>query len=145
MTEAELIAEFGLNLERAWGMIQWWTSITFAVLLAAHLGMKYLNIVIVSIIILLYSLLSFLVAQVFFSYMQSAFASIGSLSDLSEQVDLSGLSAHLLGPNSGLLAMTLWVTVLVTFLTTIFYVVFSYRKSRDSSISPQTFVENDAS
>ena len=142
MTEAELVLELGLNLERGWGMVQWWVSITFAVLLAAHLGAKYLNNIFVSIIVVLYSLLSFVVAQVFLSYMRMVFASARSLKTLSEQVELSGVGNHLISGNSSLLGVSLWITLLLTFLMTNFYVVYSFRKNRDVGRNPQLLQES---
>lgn len=101
-----------------------------AVLLAAHIGAKQLNAVFVSIIIILYSLFSITITQVISQFLGQTFASAVALRSLSESQKLSEAGINVLNSSSAGIGISLWITLFITFASTIFYVIYSYKTKR---------------
>ena len=58
MNEAEITYQISEVLNRMWVMQQWWASVSFGVLIAAHVAGQKLNGFLISIILFLYSVYS---------------------------------------------------------------------------------------
>ena len=143
MSEAELLSEIGINVERYWNMVQWWASVTFAVLLASHLGAKQLNWVFTAVIVVLYTLFSVTIAQVINQYLNQMFAAVLALEALSGKQELSLAGVDMLNSSSANIGISLWITLIVTFVATLFYVIYSYRTQGKGDVQ-QTGTETGA-
>ncbi len=64
MTEAELLYHLSETFNRLWSLIQWWASISFALILVAHLTANKLNILLLSLILFLYCTFSFVLLSI---------------------------------------------------------------------------------
>lgn len=131
MTEAELLSEYALRIDRIWSMAQWWASITFAVLLAAHLGVRTLNRPIVSIIILLYTTFTVFVFLTIRANAKNVIAVKDSLLELEE---LTVLGAQMTGEGGASYLALIWYAILaLTYLSTIYYTFYCYLGKKDSN------------
>ena len=127
MTEAELLVEYATRVDRVWDIIQWWASVTFAVLLAAHVGARSLNKPIVFIVLLLYTLFSTFIAQILWVNLLSQ---VAIREALAIQNELSLVGSTILQNQSAALGISMFLTLTLTYLCTMFYVVYCYRKAR---------------
>tara|TARA_B100001540_G_scaffold225559_1_gene199757 strand:+ start:2806 stop:3216 length:411 start_codon:yes stop_codon:yes gene_type:complete len=124
MTEAELLAEYALRIDRVWSMAQWWASVTFAVLLAAHLGVRTLNRPIVTIIIFLYTVFTAFVALTIYANSENILAIKSSLRVLE---DLTLLGSRMAGEGGAGYLSLLWFLILsLTYLATVYYTLYCY-------------------
>lgn len=129
MTEAELLAEYALRIDRVWSMAQWWASVTFAVLLAVHLGIRTLNKPIVSIIIALYTVFTAFVALTIHANSENVLAIKSSLLALEE---LTTLGSRMAGEGgAGYLSLLWFVILLLTYLATVYYTFYCYIGKRN--------------
>ncbi len=55
MTEVELLELISTRGERIWSLVEWWSSVSFAVMAAAYLGSGKLNRTIISLITIMYT------------------------------------------------------------------------------------------
>tara|TARA_B100001540_G_scaffold12936_1_gene11377 strand:- start:3319 stop:3711 length:393 start_codon:yes stop_codon:yes gene_type:complete len=129
MTEAELLAEYALRIDRVWSMAQWWASVTFAVLLAAHLGARTLNKPIVSIMIALYTVFTAFVSLTIYANSENILAIKSSLLALEE---LTILGARMAGEGGAGYLSLLWFAILsFTYLATVYYTLYCYIGKRE--------------
>ena len=59
MTEAEILADLTSHGDRIWSIMQYWTSISFAVLIAAHLTAARISWLVIAIFLVIYVLVTF--------------------------------------------------------------------------------------
>lgn len=133
MSEAEIIGELGSRTEIYWNLIQWFVSISFAVMVAAYWGANKLSLKIVAAIFGLY-ILTFITAA------SSILTQIGYIGDLYEALRLLNESNQLSvvgtgalqrqGNNLGSILQPLWGGV--SFVFTIGFVVYCYIYERAS-------------
>ena len=62
MTEAEIVAQMATHGDRVWMVLQYWTSISFAVLVASHLTKGQVNGWVVAIALIFYAAFSWLMS-----------------------------------------------------------------------------------
>ena len=82
MTEAELTYLLSEVIDRTWSMQQWWASISFGVLIIAHMAANKLNLLLVAIILGLYAAFTFYmgnILQIHLGEMAAIFQDIESL------------------------------------------------------------------
>lgn len=127
MTEADLLVEFATRTDRIWDITQWWASVTFGVLLAAHVGVNSLNKLIIFIILLLFTLFTVWVAQIVWANLVGVGAVKLALNDISSALSPVGkLVLEDSGVNRGI---TMIVAVSLTYLATVFYILYHFRKA----------------
>jgi hypothetical protein len=131
LVEAEVLNEIATRTEIQWSMVQWWASITFAVLLASHLAAHVLSKLLVVIALVLYSLFSLGVSQVLAFNASIVQAALLELQSLDSESDLSLIGQAIFqGYESGFRGITLLSTLAISYLSTIFFVVYSYRTGK---------------
>jgi hypothetical protein len=124
MNEAELVSHLLSRNEALWDLTQWWVSISFAVMVAAYIGAKYLSRILVGFIIFMYAFYSFAVMQrvvQHFSYydpIENALSVLASSSQLGT-VGQAALEHVELGAG-----VYMPVFLFLAFLTTIGFVIF---------------------
>ena len=134
MGEVSILNEIAIRTEIQWSIVQWWASITFALLLAAHLASHVLTKVLVGIALALYSLFSLGVAQVLSFNDSVVQAALGELQILLDESTLSLIGQAILDDyNSGIRGITLLGTLVVAYFSTIFFVIYSYRSGKTIS------------
>ena len=131
MSEVEIMEEFAIRGDRIWSVLQWWASVTFAVLLAAHVGASSLNRVVVTIMLGIYSMFTVLIAQIILANFLAGAAVAAALRKVAETTTLSPIGQNVLDDDPTIRATTMVLVMVITFSATIFYAIYSYRKGRD--------------
>ncbi len=132
VSEAELMAEYALRVDRVWDITQWWASVTFGVLLAAHVGASTLNKLIVGIMLLLYTLFTVLAFQIIYTNGDAQVAA--NLALRAMENDLSIVGKRQVATTGTDIVLTMSVTWLLTFVSTVVYVIYCYKNgSSDGS------------
>ena len=112
MSEAEIISELGFRAEVSWNLLQWWVSISFAVMVAAFWGSRRLTNGIVAVIIGLYSMSTVMVFLSISNQGNVIYDLNAALRVLSDSGELSvvGLGAlSRLGQDLGTVLRPFWV------------------------------------
>ena len=132
MTEADALYQYSYALERSAGLLQWWVSISLALLAFAHVSAKKLNLAIVLVLLGLYVVFSAYWALALLSLFSELAGIADTLREIASTEGLSPAGARrlLLNDNSGLNAVLLRISLIGTFLTTIAYVLFCYWRQR---------------
>ena len=132
MSEAEIVYQLSEAYNRMWGMLQWWTSISFGVFITAHLAVKKLNGFLVTILLLLYSAFSFHQLELLLIIADVAIGFTNDLQAISNSgITLAkGSSAYLEQGNSKFLLI---ITLAGTYLGAISYLIYGYIKSKRES------------
>ena len=137
MLEVDFLAEITNRTDMAWNVIQWWASITFAVLLAVHLTARDLTALLMTIILVLYSLLTIATGQAILVHNAITNSALEGLQLLSNDTIISRVGETVLVEYvSGIrvaAGTTLFVTLIVTYFATIFFIIYSYRVGVASS------------
>ena len=92
MTEAEILAELTSHGDRIWSIMQYWTSISFAVLVAAHLTAARISWIVIAIFLVIYVLVTFQFAVMLRFDMDMIRAGLSELMVRSENGQLTLLS-----------------------------------------------------
>ena len=130
MTEADLIFQWSETINRIWNLIQWWGSMSFGLIVLAHLASEKLNRFLLVAIISLYTLYSIWV-----------FISLGLNQDMqqdvstdlktlaSEGVELGSFGNRLSDGVTNSIANTLitLVVLLGTYISCISYLIYAFR------------------
>jgi len=127
MTEADLLVEFATRTDRIWDITQWWASVTFGVLLAAHVGANSLNKPLVVIILSLFTLFTAWVAQIVWANVVGVGAVKLALNDISR--DLGPVGRLVLEDSGADRGITMALAVTLTYIATIFYILYRFRKA----------------
>ena len=64
MTEAELAFQISESINRGWGLIQWWASVSFGLLIVPHVAADKLNFFLLFVVITLYTVFSLMVHDI---------------------------------------------------------------------------------
>ena len=101
MSEAELIDQMIARQEIIWNLNQWWVSISLAVMLAAYVTSERLNRILVTLIVVMYSLYTFTLWEhvVALATMSSAYSE--ALSALAESSQLSTVGYAMIEQRAG--------------------------------------------
>ena len=133
MSEAELLAEIQFLLERSNYLTQWWASMSLGLILLAHFGRKSLNLPIVIVILLVY--VSFSINM--WGQFQQALAPYDAFRSDLETLQAAGNTTN--GTDAILSdrgvrpwhIFTYPVSMFGLFLGSIFYLLYSYRQTRN--------------
>jgi len=134
MTEAELAYQLSEIIDRTWSMQQWWASISFGVLIIAHVASDRLNLLLVAIILGLYAAFTFYmgnILQIQLGEMAAIFLDIEAL--IESGATSSALSNHYAKQFVGDSISSYWSFVLSfggTFACVNVYLIYSYVKAR---------------
>ena len=136
MTEAEIFADMAAHGDRVWSILQYWTSVSFGLLVAAHFAADQLNKYALFILLFLYSAFSFSLLRMLQFDQGMILAGIAQLRLMAE----NGAILSLLGENvivtSPLATMTPFYRSINIFMggglyiTSIVYPIYCYLKGR---------------
>lgn len=133
MTEADIITQLSAAYDRTWTMVQWWASISFLVIAAAHFASHKLNLLLVSVITVLYISYSLWMYR-WGNY--HGFIINGFYADLIRLVDSghvlsTGAVNYMSVSSDGLAVWFRQVALIGTFLCTIYYLVSSALRNKN--------------
>ncbi|MBT4518975.1 MAG: hypothetical protein HOC23_03130 [Halieaceae bacterium] len=131
MTEAELLSLLSEAIDRVWALLQWWASISFGLLLVAHLAGEKLNRFLV---ILLASLYCGFTGLIYGMVLKNSGAAEATYIDLealaAANTPITATAQFLLQNQSQTLEFLLPMTMIGTFAGTLGYLFYCYRENR---------------
>lgn len=132
MTESEIVYQISEILNRLWVIQQWWASVSFGVLIVAHLASKQLNGVLVSALLFLYSVYSFYMWDLLGINAGILNGFVNDLQQMSESGHTltSGGNAYILERRLSYFLVPL--TLFGTYFCTAGYLVYGYFKGKSS-------------
>jgi len=130
MSEADLMVEIGFRTNNIWSLLQWWVSISFALMAAAYIGAKHLSFGLVATILSLYVLTFITTVQAMMTNQQIHAAAIEALSALSETTPLTRLGQHALGTLGGSDSTFFNLLLFLSLFFTIGVVIYCYKRER---------------
>lgn len=133
MTEYDLIFTWSETTGHLWAMIQFWVSISFGLIVVAHIAAHKLNIVLVSTMILLYSFVSIFIGSLIVAdgnILQAVYFDAARLIETKETTSatIAALANYQTKEQFG--GFFISIALPVTFISTIAYFIYSYKKSR---------------
>lgn len=127
MTEAEIVYQMSEIFNRAWTIQQWWASISFGLLLVAHVAAERLNGFLLVMLLTLYCAFTALVQQMLSRNVEMVYGYRESLQQMIEDgVELSAGSLVFARPNPWYHEAIAWIALVGTFLGTSSYLVYRY-------------------
>jgi len=132
MTEAEVLAEISTRTEAIWSLLQWWVSLSFAVMVGAYWGAQRLTVGITILICSLYSLSTLVVFSGMTNFSLAVRDGIETLRILSLDPGLSPIGEGALGRQSSLVVVFTQVWVVASFLFTNAFVIYCYKRVREA-------------
>lgn len=137
MTEAEIYEFINVHQGTLITLMQWWASVSFALVALAHFGRNNLNLFLVSIVLLLYVAFSLFASRIFMGQVNRITQLTGDLYSISGNVpDASGISSYMLrhvGESDASNRARYWsllVALIGTFLGSVAYVIYAYQGTR---------------
>ena len=137
MTEADLLEQIHSSGGMVWSLLQYWTSVSFGILIAAHLAAKRLSWVVLSAFAVIYTLFTLNIVQLMRLQMDNLPSIANDLHLLAKEgVVLSGVANNFL-ENSPVVNQTKfdqvlrWLMVAGMFAVTIAYTAYCKIKSDD--------------
>ena len=128
MSESDIIAHLAFRNEMIWSLVQWWVSISFAIVVASYFGANRLSRLLVTVIIALYLLYTLTMCTEFLTQMTYIAAIYKDLTALAESTQTGFIAQSALDRRGGYTGPLVLLTMGVTFLVTIGFVVHCYRK-----------------
>ena len=129
MSEAEIISELGFRTEAQWNLLQWWVSVSFAVMMAAYIGSEKLTKQIIALIVVMYLFTTLRILLVLGNHSAYILDMYTALQTLSESGGLSAVGAGALerraGESPSILIGNIWF--LFSFIFTIGFVLYCYK------------------
>ena len=129
MLDLPLVAEFREALSSTVAQLQWWASVSFGLIALAHFGRKHVTLMVAICVSAAYSMFTI------FAFVNAAFLGrimAGTLTELSALRDAKNISAVGLAllnePGAGLNGILMIVCIVVTFLGTLTFLWYAYRK-----------------
>ena len=136
MNDLELLSMIFERSERAWGLIEFWVSVSFATIAAVHYSRSRINGLLAVTILILYTSFSMMALVSFGAHNNLISAAFESLAELEQQGQLSKMGSESLDYSRNSNRQPIYAfTLLSTYLGTVGYVGFSYlsrRKERDA-------------
>lgn len=130
MTEAEVIFQIAEVANRLWMLLQWWASISFGVLIVAHIASNQLNLFLTVVILFLYSAYSVYMFDLVEYNNNIYFAFVADLQNMSDAgIELTaGAAANIVQPDLGYFIGP--VVFVGTYLSVNAYLIYSYIQGR---------------
>ncbi len=132
MNEAEILIELGFRTNTIWDLLQWWVSISFALMAAAYIGASKLSRLVVVALLSMYVFTLMAVGSAMGSNQQFNIAAIESLVSLSETTQLTPLGLHALGSIGGRDSVFFNLLLGLSFVFTVGVVIYCYKRERTS-------------
>lgn len=135
MTEAQILVDMGVHGDRVWSIMQFWTSVSFGILIAAHFAAERLNLFVLVVILLLYTSFSLSLARMLQFDQGIIFAGIQQLQLLAQSGSLSLVgqkvlaTSPLVSDTSFFVLLRMFMT-LGLFITTIVYSIYSFLQAK---------------
>lgn len=129
MTEAEIVYQLSEAANRSWSLLQWWVSISFGLLVVAHVASEKLNAFLLLMVITLYVSFSLLVGNIWRRYAGTVAAYKEDLQALVESGAEVARGTNYWIHHEGIKLLAAFVLVF-TFICVIAYLLYCYRESR---------------
>jgi phosphatidylglycerophosphate synthase len=132
MSEYDLFFVWSETTGHLWSMIQFWVSVSFGLIVVAHMAPDKLNNVLVSIILLLYTCISIFIGALIVAdgnILQAVYADAAKLVDTggASSATIAALSNYQGNEQFG--GFFVMMALPLTFISTIGYFIYSYRRS----------------
>ncbi len=128
MNEAELVSHLLSRNEVLWVLIQWWVSISFAIMIAAYIGVKHLTHTLIGLIIFMYAFYSFIMVREVTQHLAFSDPIANDLSELAGTSQLGSVGQAALNQLELGGGILMPVFLLFVYLITNGFVVFCYIK-----------------
>ena len=96
MSEFEILAESAIHHDRTWSIVQYWTSVTFGLFIAAHIAAARVHVFVLASFLILYVIFSVSSAQMFLfdiEMYRACVLQLKALADSGETLSLIGQTA----------------------------------------------------
>ncbi|MFK8050409.1 MAG: hypothetical protein AB8B81_18445 [Halioglobus sp.] len=134
MSEADVLEQLFSLYDRYWVIVQWWASVSFGIIMIAHLASEKLSAFILLTILVLYTVYSLWLYFLLDYNMAITFGLIDELSSLADDGKLTAGGQEALGHPSGRYGVLLGMFALpITFFACAGYLVFSFVHARKST------------
>ncbi|MEP1472157.1 MAG: hypothetical protein ABJK20_15835 [Halieaceae bacterium] len=134
MSEADILEQLFSLYDRYWVIVQWWASVSFGIIMIAHLASEKLSAFILLTILVLYTVYSLWLYFLLDYNLAITFGLIDELSSLGDAGRLTAGGQETLVHPSGKYGVLLGMFALpITFLACAGYLVFSYVHARKST------------
>ena len=132
MTEAEIIEQISEIIDRLWVIQQWWASVSFGVLIIAHVASEKLNGFTVALILFLYTVYSVYVNEILGLSSDVLASFIADLEGLAESGSLvtEGAAAYIKQPRYSPILVP--IALYGTYVSAVAYLVFGYFRGRSA-------------
>lgn len=133
MSEAEIVYQMSETFNRVWSMQQWWASISFGMIVLAHVASEKLNAFLVAIVITLYGAFTFFVFQMLGRNWQSVTGYIKDLQRISDSGQkLGDGTLAFMQPQNELVNLLIIVALYGTYIGCNAYLLYRYFAGRRS-------------
>ena len=131
MTEAELLMFASEAIDRLWSLLQWWASISFGLLLVAHIASSRIGAYLAVLVPLLYTCFSFGVVTMIrrnLGIVESVYKDLRVLQ--AADIELS-ITAEYMVQGSGIAgSLLIPLALLATYIGVVGYFIYSYRAEK---------------
>lgn len=137
MTEADIVYQLSETFNRVWSMQQWWASISFGLVILAHVAVDRLSGLLIAVLVALYSGFTLFVFQMLGRNWQAVVSYVGDLRAMEESGhQLAQGTLAYMQPQSPLVTWAIILTIWGTFVGCNAYLVYSYvRGKRNSAVA----------
>jgi hypothetical protein len=133
MTEADIINQYNLITDRVYVILQWWASISFALVALSHFAAKKLSLALTLTVGALYVLLTCYVLGAFYRNATFLLSLQDDLSEIHATGAGSNIADAIVRPLNPLVGMSIGLSIVGLFFGSLGYLTFSYRKARARS------------
>ncbi|MEP5570097.1 MAG: hypothetical protein ABJN62_19810 [Halioglobus sp.] len=131
MTEAELVMVASEAFDRVWSLLQWWASVSFGLLVVAHIASHRIGTYLAILVPVLYTCFSLGIVAIMrrnLGIVQSVYEDLGILQ--ATDIELS-VTAKYMMQGAGIVGdLALPIALLATYVGVIGYFIYSYRTER---------------
>ena len=137
MNEVEIVGQLAVHGDRTWSILQYWTSVSFGILVAGHFAANRIHWAVLGVFGLLYFVFSYVCYEMFMfdsKVITAGLAQLQNMVDNDEAIGPIGLSFIENSPlnNLTLVKRLMWNFMgLGLFLTTLGYPAYCHLKSRN--------------
>ena len=128
MSEAELLLLGSESLDRVWSLVQWWASISFGLLVIAHIAADRIGLFVAVLVSMLYTGFTLAVLRIAQRNMGIVESVIGDLRVLKTAgVELTMTAQYWMQGSDPVIKMAMPAVVVFTYLSVLGYFIYSYR------------------
>lgn len=131
MSEAELLLLGSESLDRMWSLIQWWASISFGLLVIAHIAADRIGIYVAVLVSMLYTGFSFVVHRIAQRNMGIVESIVGDLRVLKTAgVDLTMTAQYWMQGTDPGVKIAMPAVIIFNYISILGYFIYSYRSKQ---------------